>query len=79
MTPFYAYTGNHPRWCLLEIPVISPNPSAEQHLRRIQKIQVELSSHLQKALAQHKANADRHRLNSSSRELEIVYGYYEAM
>ena len=46
VTPFYAYTSNHPRWCLLEIPVISPNPSAALYLQWLQQIQVELSSHL---------------------------------
>ena len=65
MTPFNAYTDNHPRCFLLEILIISPNPSVvKQHLQRTQQIQLELSSHLQKDLAQHKANANRHHLPS---------------
>ena len=64
VTPFYAYTGNHARCCLLDILVISRNPSAEQHLHRLQHLQSELSAHLQKAQGQHKAHADRHRLPS---------------
>jgi hypothetical protein len=45
--------------------MLSPNPSTEQHLHRLQQLQSELSSHLQKAQAQYKAHADRHRLPSA--------------
>jgi hypothetical protein len=38
VTPFYTYTGNHPQWCLLDIPMLSPNPSAEQHLHCLQQL-----------------------------------------
>jgi hypothetical protein len=29
LTPLYIYTSNHPRWLLLDIPALSPNPSVE--------------------------------------------------
>ena len=31
VTPFYAYTDYHPRWCVLETPELPTNPSAEDH------------------------------------------------
>ena len=64
VTPFFAYTGNHPRWCIVDLPEVARNPSAEHHLHRLHRIQLALSSHLQAAQAQHKTNADRYRLKS---------------
>ena len=64
VTPFFAYTGNHPRWCIPDLPEVSQNPSAAHHLHRLQQILFELSSHLQKAQVHHKTNADRHCLKS---------------
>ena len=39
VTPLFAYTDNHPRWCILDLPEVSRNPSATHHLHRIQQIQ----------------------------------------
>ena len=41
VTPFYAYRGYHPRWCVLETPEVSTNPCAEDRLERLSKIQAE--------------------------------------
>ena len=65
VTPFYAYTGYHPRWCVLETPEVSTNPCAEDRLERLRKIQADLSTQLQQAQQSHKDYADRHRLPSS--------------
>ena len=65
VTPFYAYTGCHPRWCALEIPEVSTNPCAEDRLERLRKIQADLSTQLQHAQQSHKDYADLHRLPSS--------------
>ena len=64
-TPFYAYSGCHPRWCVFETPALSTNPCAEDPLERLRKIQADLSTHLQLAQQTHKVYADRHRLPSS--------------
>ena len=58
--PFYAYTGCHPRWCVFETLELSTNPCAEDHLERLHKIQVDLSTHLQQAQQTNKVYADRH-------------------
>ena len=49
VTPFYAYIGYHPRWCVLETPKLPTNPSAEDHLERLRRIQAEISTHLHRA------------------------------
>ena len=63
-TPVYAYTGCHPRWCVFETPELPTNPRAEDHLERLRKIQVDLSTHLHQAQQIHKDYANCHRLTS---------------
>ena len=46
VTPFYAYIGYRPRQCVLETLELPTNPSAEDHLERLRRIQVEISTHL---------------------------------
>ena len=46
VTPFYAYMGCHPQWCVLETPDLPANPCAEDRLERLCKIQADLSTHL---------------------------------
>jgi hypothetical protein len=38
VSPFYAYTGFHPRWFVIDTPELPTNPCAEDHLERLQKI-----------------------------------------
>ena len=76
VTPFYAYTGCHPRWSVLETPELPKNPCADDRLERLRKIQVDLSTHLQQALQTHKVYVDRHRLPSSF-IFEIGCGCYD--
>ena len=64
VTPFYAYTGCNPWWCVFEIPELPTNPCAEDRLEQLRKIQVDLSTHLQQAQQPHKVYTDRHRLPS---------------
>ena len=47
VTPFYDYSGYHPRWSVLETTKLPTNPNAEDHLEQLRRIQVELSTHLQ--------------------------------
>ena len=50
MTPFYAYAGYPPHWCLLETPELPTHSSAQDHLERLHvKIHAELSNHLHQA------------------------------
>ena len=76
VTPFYAYTGGHPRWCVFETLELSTNPGAENRLERLHKIQADLSTHLNK-LSKHtrftRIVIDFHPILT----LEIVYGYYD--
>ena len=65
MTPFYAYIGYHPCWCLFETLEVHTNPSAQDHLERLCKIQAELSKHQHEAQQTQKDYVDRHRLPSS--------------
>ena len=67
VTPFFAYIGYHPRWCLLETPELPTNPTAQDRLNWLQQVQSELSTHLQEAQATHKSNVDRHQLSSPFR------------
>ena len=62
VTPFYAYTTCHPRWCVFETPELPTNPCAKDRLERLRKIQADLSTHLQQAQQTHKVYADCHRL-----------------
>jgi hypothetical protein len=61
---FYAYTGCHPRWCIIETPKLPINPGTEDRLERLHQIQADLSIHLQQAQQTHKVYADLHRLLS---------------
>ena len=63
--PFYAYTGYHSRWYIFEILELPTNPCVEDRLKKLHKIQVDLSTHLQQAQQTHKVYANRHRLPSS--------------
>ena len=74
LTPFFANTGVHPRWTMLDHPKISKNPAAEDRLCHIREIHIALSHHLQHAQATHKKFADRHRLNSSSEKPKFQVG-----
>ena len=65
VSPFYAYTGSHPRWSVIDTPELPSNPRAEDHLERLRKIQMDLSTHLRHAQHTQKNYADRHRLPSS--------------
>ena len=65
VTPFYAYRGYHPRWCVFETPELPTNPCAEDRFERLHKIHVDLSTHLQQAQQTHKDYADRHQLPSN--------------
>ena len=49
---------------MLETPELATNPRLEDHLERLRKIQVDLSTHLHEAQQTQKAYADRHRLPS---------------
>jgi hypothetical protein len=64
-TPFFANTGCHPRWMMLENIEVSNNPTIEGHLEQLKDIQVKLADHLLRAQATYKKAADRRRLNSS--------------
>ena len=64
VTPFYAYIGYHPRWCVLETHELPTNPSTEDHLERLRQIQAELSTHLHRAQQTHDY-VDHYRLPSS--------------
>ena len=46
---FYAYTWHHPHGCVFETPKLPTNPSAQDHLERLRKIQAELCNHLHQA------------------------------
>ena len=74
ITPFFANTGVHPRWTILDHPRISKNPAAEDRLRHIREIHIALSHHLHHAQATHKKFADRHRLNSSPEKPKFQVG-----
>jgi hypothetical protein len=73
-TPFFANTGCHPRWKMIEYPEISKSPSIEDRLRQLQEVHAALSHHLQNAQAKQKQAADRHRLNSSPEEPKFQIG-----
>jgi hypothetical protein len=65
VSPFFAYTGFHPRWSVIDTPELPTNPRAEDHLERLRKIQMDLSTHLRHAQHTQKTYADRHRIPSS--------------
>ena len=65
VTPFYAYISYNPRWCVLETPNSPTNPTAEDHLQWLRRIQAELSTHLHRTQQTQKDYAYRHRLPSS--------------
>ena len=76
MTPFYAYTGYHCRWCVLESPELPRNPCVENHLEWLRKIQADISTHY--------INLNKHRMLMRiiigfhlALTLEIGYGYYD--
>ena len=60
VTPFYAYTGYHPWWCVFETPELPTNRCVEDHLEQLRKIQSDLSTHLQQAQQTHTDYTDRH-------------------
>jgi hypothetical protein len=65
-SPFFANTGYHPRWIMLEHADISNNPTVHERLLQLKDIQAKLSDHLRHAQASYKKAADRHRLDSCS-------------
>ena len=65
VTPFCAYIGYHPHWCVLESPELPTNPSVEDHLEQLRRIQAEISTHLHRAQQTQKDYVDLHRLPSS--------------
>ena len=76
VTPFYAYTGYHPRWCVLATTELPTNPRAEDHLEWLRKIQADISTHY--------INLNKHRMLMRiiigfhlALTLEIGYGYYD--
>jgi hypothetical protein len=73
-TPFFANIGYHPRWTMMAHPENSKNPAVEDRLRQLQDVHVALSQHLQNAQATYKKAADRHRLDSSPKELKFRIG-----
>ena len=66
-SPFFANTGYHPRWIMLEHSDISNNPTVQERLLQLKDIQAKLSDHLRDAQASYKKAADRHRLDSGSK------------
>jgi hypothetical protein len=72
VTPFFAYSGHHPRWSFLELPAISSNPA---HLRHIQD---EVMTHLEHAQASHKKAATDIDYHITSKR-EILFGCYADM
>jgi transposase InsO family protein len=60
VSPFYALTGQHPRWDFAT-PGSPVNPSAEDRLDRLQSIHEELREHLLAAQEHQKKAADRYR------------------
>ena len=73
VTPFFAYTGHHPRWNFLELPEVSSNPAAEDRLSHLRHIHEEVLSHLEHAQTSHKKSADRHRLPHNFQEGDLVW------
>ena len=73
-TPFFANTGYHPRWMVLEYLETSNNPTVQDCLLQLKDIQVKLSNHLLHAQASYKKAADRHRLDSSKDEPKFRVG-----
>jgi hypothetical protein len=73
-TPFFANTGYHPRWTLLEHPEDSKSPTVESRVIQIREIQTELSHNLRDAQAAHKKAADRFRLDSSPNDPKFKVG-----
>jgi hypothetical protein len=65
-TPFFANTGRHPRWMMLEYVEDSNNPAIIDHLKELKEIQLKLTDHLRDAQAKYKKAADQDRLNSST-------------
>ena len=55
---------HHPRWCVFKTPNLPTNPSTQDHLERLRKIQAELSKHLHQAQQTQKDYVDRHWLPS---------------
>jgi hypothetical protein len=66
-SPFFANTGYHPRWMMLEHSDISNNPTVHERLLQLKDIQAKLSDHLHHTQASYKKAADRHRLDSGSK------------
>ena len=73
VTPFFAYTGHHPRWNFLELSEVPTNPAAENRVSHIRHIQEEVLTHLERAKASHKTAADRHRLPHNFQKGDLVW------
>ena len=73
VTPFFAYTGHHPRWNFLELSDVPTNPAAEDRVSHICHIQEEVFTHLEHAQASHKIVADRHRLPHKFQKGDLVW------
>ena len=53
-TPFFANTGCHPRWTVLEHPETSNNPAVEDRLLNLHEIHTKIHEHLVHAQAMYK-------------------------
>ena len=64
-TPFFANTGYHPRWMMLEYPKVSNNPAVKDRLEQLKEVQANISDNLLHTQAKYKKVADKHRLDST--------------
>ena len=62
-TPFFANTGYHPRWMMLEYPKVSNNPAVKDRLEQLKEVQANISDNLLHTQAKYKKVTDKHRLD----------------
>ena len=62
-TPFFANTGYHPWWMMLEYLKVSNSPLVQDHLEQLKYIQFKLSNHFFHVEAKYKKVAYRDTLN----------------
>ena len=81
-TPFFANTGYHPWWMMLEYLKVSNSPLVQDHLEQLKYIQFKLSNHFFHVEAKYKKVAGRHPLDSATEKPKLrrnVKTKYETM
>ena len=73
-TPFFANTGYHPRWMILEYPKVSNNPDVKDSLEQLKEVKANISDNLLHTQAKYKKVADKHHSDSTLEDPKFKVG-----